>query len=484
MSTDMSEDRLDRDLRRFLERQAGELHGSPSSAEMTARVAAAVGRRPVTQPSRQLIWIVALLGLLLAALIAVVIGSQENKKVAVVLSSPTTSPTSPTPSALIGRCVTPIELHPAFDAPAPNFQNFQVPAGGRLAFADVEAEVPAIWLESGDTPGAETVATITGYGLTILPHGDVGAQVPQVRVLGWSADGSAFLVETSLIHVSLPGPNCRNLFLVKADGSSVTKLTDNGPDQEANGAALAPDGRSVAYLEYAGSRPELRLTDLSGAARVLDSADCQSVAEGLLWSPNGSRLARLCGANVTVYSIGDGTSRTIALPPGLGATTGSWSADGSRFLVAANSTNSVSGPQRVPLSILSLDPDTGTAALLSRSTLSTYWSPLQIDAISPDGAWLYAIGVPPEPLASTSYTIASYLINVASGVTHRLVGPALSPGEPVWLPDSSGLIFVDTSAAIERVPIDGGTATPLGSVQIGSQGVRDLSPESWYWTGR
>src|SRR3989442_10959052 len=91
MSTRTDEERFDRELRRFLDWQAGQLNGSPSADEMSARIAARVVTRPLAQPSGRVIWaFIIVLALLAAAVVVAVVGGQHDRQLTV--NMPTATP--------------------------------------------------------------------------------------------------------------------------------------------------------------------------------------------------------------------------------------------------------------------------------------------------------------------------------------------------------------------------------------------------------
>jgi dipeptidyl aminopeptidase/acylaminoacyl peptidase len=336
MSIDTSEDRFDRDLRRFLERQAAELDGSPSAAEMAARVAATVGRRSFVPPSQRLVWIVAVLGLLLAAVIAFMVGSQENRKIAVVLPSlsTSTSPASPAPSAVIGLphrngpivvlggtgrvavdpvsgaisdygsvtctpggslCADPNQTRPLLDFQGSGTSVSWSPDGTKLA----SQYAGAVWVL--DTLTNDAVRVTSAAATQGWPH----------QVVTWSPDGS---------HLAFADGG--EIYTVNVDGSQRTEITHFGGSLAASQPAWSPDGSRIAFtLIGTGADASIASIDVDGTGlRTIVGSGVR--VSSPVWSPDGSRLAYLypdfapdatgvAGSAELVTVRPDGSERTV-----------------------------------------------------------------------------------------------------------------------------------------------------------------------------
>jgi Tol biopolymer transport system component len=424
----------------------------------------------------RVMWAIVVLALLLVAAIAVALVGGQGPHVVVVqpslgTSSPSPSPAAATPAA--GPCTFPEALTAGADAASPLGSGMSVSVNGRVAFVPVAAgqgqPVGQILVAGGAGRSAEVVATFRG-------------QQP-VQVVGASADGSTLLVTT--FHFAGGGPatdHCGDLFLVRADGSAVTKLTANGPGTAAEGGVLGPDGREVAYVESTvGSTAavDLRLIDAAGNTRVLDPSPCAggSLAampfqSGLLgWSPDGTRLAVVCDpGGVTVYPIAGGAPQVLQLPAGAVVCAMSWTGDSTRLLVA---TAKAGASQLGPLTVLSVDLRTNVATVVSRSSLSVEWV-LWTAQFSPDRKWLLTAGGTPGSVPGGAFQQALYLINVASGASRQVLGEPDSLGTIQWLPDSSGFVFQGSSGQLEEIGVRGGVAKTIGSFPGNG---------SFYWIG-
>jgi Tol biopolymer transport system component len=428
----------------------------------------------------RVIWAIVVLALLLAAAIAVALVGGQGPHVVVPqpsLGTPSPSPSPPPSPAVatfaVGPCTIPEALTAGADAASPLGSGMSVSVNGRVAFVPGAAgqgqPIGQILVAGGAGRSAGVVATFQG-------------QQP-VQVVGASADGSTLLVTT--FHFAGGGPaadHCGDLFLVRADGSAVTKLTANGPGTAAEGGLLGPDGREVAYVESTvGSTAalDLRLIDAAGNTRVLDPSPCpggslaampsQSGLPG--WSPDGTRLAFVCDpGGVTVYPIAGGASQVLQLPAGAVVCAIAWTGDSTRLLVAT----AKAGPSQLgPLTVLSVDLRTNVATVVSRSSLSVEWV-LWTAQFSPDRKWLLTAGGTPGSVPGGAFQQALYLINVASGASRQVLGEPDSLGTVQWLSDSSGFVFQGSSGQLEEIGVRGGAARTIGSFPDNG---------SFYWIG-
>src|SRR5206468_6681243 len=95
------------------------------------------------------------------------------------------------------------------------------PTGGSIAFVAQEGSKQGEILIADGTAGIlRLVATFTG--------GDLQRDIA-VRVVGWSSDGGTLLVTGGHLSPASAERDCGNLFLVATGGSSVVKVTHNGP---------------------------------------------------------------------------------------------------------------------------------------------------------------------------------------------------------------------------------------------------------------
>jgi hypothetical protein len=471
MTRPTMDDPFDRRLRGFLDWQAEQLADAPSANEITARLAdqaqgrfdARFGGRLGRGPAARLAWAFLVLALLAAMAVAVAIIGSQDHRTSVVLPTPSRTAVAatavvPTPTTL---CPSPAELIPAGNVLGPG----TAPTANYLVayLANDDSEVR---IAGGGLAGPQVAATIRPANTTNWSE-----------VLGWSNDGSTILVH--LRNFSGPGGperNCGDLWLLNANGSGSTKFTQNGPGQDANGAVLAGNGVSVAYIETGlptGSGFELRTVDALRLTTVLAPAPCDGDSDSLItvgpgrlaWSPDGARVALLCLTSVTIYSIADGTSRDFVLPPNSAVGSLEWSADGARLLVTAPNREVDAGS----MSVIAIDPQGGAVTVLSRSSVEVQWGQGLgvVNDFSPDGKWLLTTGGAPSATGS-DFSYSLYLVDIATGGTRQLFGPSpLAPCCLEWLPDSSGFVRQDplASNAVVEYGLDGQRTGTLGSLE-------------------
>jgi hypothetical protein len=167
-------------------------------------------------------------------------------------------------------------------------------------------------------------------------------------------------------RASSPGVPPQEVWAMDADGANAVELTPSGWDYGGTRPSLSPDGRTVASLVQIGNSQTftLWLFDVhSGDTKDIATPKTDTSVSGVVWSPDGKRLAYARGSNARVYII----SRTGAvlrsfkvcqsIPTGydqveVGFTRFAWSADGKLWLacvgtrgIAAASSPAASGTQ-------------------------------------------------------------------------------------------------------------------------------------------
>jgi hypothetical protein len=476
------DDPFDRRLRGFLDWQAENLAGAPSADEITARLAdegedgfgnrfgSRLGRWPAARQTARLAWAFLILALLAAMAVSIAVIGSRDRRTSVVFptASPTVSSTAAAATAVVpALCPLANELVPAGALPA----STAVPQGPLKALvAYVAAQGSEVRITDGASIGSRLVARIQP---TNKPDNS--------QVLGWSNDGSTILVHVGRFSPGGgPEDNCGDLWLVRSDGSAATKLTHNGPGQDANGAVLAGDGRSVAYVEAGlptGSGFELRTVEALRLTTVLAPAPCGGDPDALLsvgpgrlaWSPDGASLALMCLDRVTVYSVAGGTSRDFTLPRQTLAVSMAWAADGTELMVAAVPYGPGPGNNQGALTIVGIDFQSEEARLISRSSVEVEWiiGGGVVDAFSPDVSSFIASGGTPGAVPGVNFSSTWYVIDVATGVARQV----FERDEPCpcaeWLPDSSGFVYLDPANpnTLVQAGLDGKQVAALGPLE-------------------
>ena len=161
-----------------------------------------------------------------------------------------------------------------------NFDPAISPDGRRVAFiADGVGRVrQSIYVVNANGTGLRRVFEATAF----------------IGSLNWTPDGASLIyVAANISATDGVGPNF--IYRLRADGADNAPQLVFGDGKERREPALAPDGRTLAYL--AGDEPgagEIFITDLDGAGRAT-GAPRQLTSDGLFigslqFAPNGKRL--------------------------------------------------------------------------------------------------------------------------------------------------------------------------------------------------
>jgi hypothetical protein len=271
-----------------------------------------------------------------------------------------------------------------------------------------------LWSVGPGQSSATMIATITPQPNTL-------------DALDISPDGSNALIRVGNISPGGGSPECADLYLVRTDGSAVTRLTTFGAGRFVAGAAFSPDGRRVAYSWWDPGT----FTVLDLASGATDHQACVVGYSGSTvrvdWSPTGDRVAVVCQHTLTVFDEGGATAParfpTIEAPVAFG-----WTDD--RHLVVASGGGS----------LYSFD------AVAETSTLVGSYADPQIEIVSesgvfsPDGRWLAYAGGERGDVPGPDFRFASYLVSGSGGTPIRI--PDEVQDTFTWTGDSRALVYV------------------------------------------
>jgi WD40 repeat protein len=315
-----------------------------------------------------------------------------------------------------------------------------VPVGGRVADVALgktdadglarEAQVRVV--EPGSVSTVATIRSGVPFGA-----GSTNNSLGYAAALGWSRDGTTFLLSAGRWSPSIWYHECTDLYLVRADGSSLVRLTDNGrPGYSAWESALAPDGATVAVVEAdeATMAISLRVVDASGATTVVDPGSCAEQPTALAWSPDSQVLAAACGSSsVIVYRVANRQSTVLNLASGVGVVRLAWTADSSRLEASTYG---------VALGVVGLDLSSGSATVLQDSRRAD----LAAIAFSPDGTKLLVAGCPKTPTDPACFDSELDVLDVGTGTLKSVLsGPSdMETNDRInsarWIPDGSIVI--------------------------------------------
>ena len=443
---------LDARLARYLDWESAQLSGTPSGEEIALRIAG----RPVPRRwvgSAVLAWAVLAMALLAVAVGFVVVGGQ-NLLTILPSASPPASTGDPTPSPtrrpiVAGNCGTGrtvITAAPSGSQVPEEAQSLRAPEGGRLAMALEDQPTPLATIESGsivvagpETGSARVVATFSGDE---IPR-DSG-----VGIVAWSASGESLLVYAGSDNTLMADRNCGNLWVVRADGSAVTRLTDHGPAEAIGQAGFSPSSASVAYTQ----ENVVHVLDLAGGEQTIPIGGCGG--HRMHWAPDEGRILLVCGYALLVDRD---TGTTRRLPVGNGIVDAVWSPDGQSIVVAT----AIDGASVI---IEDIDVTDGAPVTRSQGDHAAVWIS-NSGTLSPDGRWLLLRGDVDVPDSGNP----TYLIETATGRSTKLPWPVV--GDPprnnvtsvAWLEGNDRVLASDGEKLYE-VELRHLTRTEVGSV--------------------
>ena len=262
------------------------------------------------------------------------------------------------------------------------------------------------------------VMNADGSGVTRLTDNDASDTFPR-----WSPDGQRIA-----FHSDRDGN--WEIYVMNPDGSGVTRLTNNEASDA--GPSWSPDGQRIAFISNRDGNFEIYVmnADGSGVTRLTDNDALDSTPS---WSPDGQRIA--------FHSDRDGDSEIYVMnPDGSGVTrltnndasdaVPSWSPDGRR--IAFHSTRD--GDNEIY--VINAD-GSGVTRLTNNDAIDAYPS------WSPDG----------QRIAFTSDRDGNweiYVMNADGSDVTRLTDNEASDWHPSWSPG--------TAAAPTEAPTDSGTS--------------------------
>jgi len=252
-------------------------------------------------------------------------------------------------------------------------------------------------------------------------------------------------------EISAGATKLRRIAVMDSDGTNPRYVTVG--DTMVMSPRLAPKATQLAYVSFAGGRPNVRVIDLgTGKERPLLTTDAISFAPR--YSPDGSRIvfSMMTGTNCDIYSVsaGGAVPRRLTTSPGVD-TDPSFSPDGSTIVFESDR----GGTQQ--LYVMNAD---GSGQRRISFGGGWYAAP----AWSPDGQWI----------AFTRRGSDGRRIGIVKpdGTGERLLTGGPSDEAPSWAASARELLFQRGSGgrnALYRVALDGSEPRQLTTQQAASE---------------
>ena len=296
------------------------------------------------------------------------------------------------------------------------------------------------FLRGGTTSGIPQVAAIdaSGGGVRVLARGQ-----NVVAPLRWSPDG------TELVFASFRGGRPSRLYVVKADGTGLRRIT--GPKYESDiNPAWSPSGGKLVFDAQGDGWTDLRVVNADGsderklAAGSYVTGDSATVAGGDAWSPDGGAIAFVDRRGSFALMSPDGSHRRKLTQRSFRSDGASWSPSGRELVFSDDDAIDVveadgSGWRKIapggkfpvwsPDSRKIVFVDNGGVFVVNRdgSGLHKVGRSGDRPSWSPDGEWIV--------YASYRHGTGDIYIVRADGSGERqLTNTALEEADPVWSP--------------------------------------------------
>ena len=289
----------------------------------------------------------------------------------------------------------------------------------------------------------------------IIGASDWGRAAHKCSGLAYTAiTGAQGIFDTRIAYVAENGigdARTRRIAVMDSDGSNHRYLTSG--DAIVLTPRLSPKASQLAYVSFAGGRPNVHLVDLgSGQERPLLSADAISFAPR--YSPDGGRIvfSMMLGANSDIYAVpaGGGAAQRLTTSPGVD-TDPSFSPDGTKIVFESDR----GGSQQ--LYVMNAD---GTGQRRISFGGGWYAAPVW----SPDGEWI----------AFTRRDQGGRRIGIIKpdGSGEKLLTAGSGDEGPSWAASSREILFQRGGAqgrnGLYRVALDGSEPRLLNTPQDGS----------------
>ena len=246
------------------------------------------------------------------------------------------------------------------------------PDGDSIAFFSDRGGNPDIFVMNSD---GSQVEQLTRDAFAIL----YVSKSPEDGNPAWSPDGSQIAFESGRDNQMLTYIN-HDIYVMAADGSSVTRLTDDGADE--GGPSWSPNGASIAYvkMDYFSDQGlvenptwDIYVMNVDGTDQIQLTKDPANELEPS-WSPDGANIVFISdrnGQNFDIYMMdADGSNVTQLTNDSANEFGPVWSPDGKQIVFNSDRNGNVQ------LFMISLD-GSNLVQLTEDASNSAYadWSP-------------------------------------------------------------------------------------------------------------
>jgi Tol biopolymer transport system component len=276
----------------------------------------------------------------------------------------------------------------------------------------------------------------------------------QLPIVSNAAAPDGYAVLSPIVNGKIAFAESGQIYLINADGSGLTQLTQTGPSVYNYQPALSPDGTRVAF---ASSQP--------GGSQILvvnsDGSDLQSLTFNSMsndaepaWSPDGQQIAfvrgfdptsdgiantSFCGFEIYQVSV-DGCATPVRVTDGSGGTDPSWSPDGTRIAYVSDRGGN--------FDVYAVGLDSGKVDQLTdtpENEAEPTWSPDGTEIAYARGYFhaTFDCGFAHTGLADPWYQPGSDIYRMSSDGSKQVrVTFTENNFDPSWSPDGTSLSFV------------------------------------------
>jgi hypothetical protein len=275
-----------------------------------------------------------------------------------------------------------------------------------------------------------------------------GTDFSAVRIDDVSADGSLVLVDVRQEASNAESLPCNDQFLIRTDGTGITKVSATGITALAPDGRLSPDGQwAITSFDAPGHEAWLRRTDqLAGGTPSVRLCETGLRLNAVAWSADSRRLAVDCGGTIRIASVDRLPSvEAIDVPGGSGPVASlGWTGPTSLELVSsAESSGShlypVITPPRLRTLALPVDLSVAGAAWSAPRDVPQLSDSDQRSSLSPDGRTILVLLSPGNSTIAAWYTID--IASATASPVSRDVG--FGPTTAGWSADGRSVLVVE-----------------------------------------